>query len=80
MHKHNGKWTVVDNATLAPDGVHLTFSVDDLSPFAVVVETDSGSERPPQSGDSLPFAAIFTFVLASALAVVAVVGYKKKKA
>lgn len=37
LHRHNGGWVVVDNATV--DGDTLTFTVDDLSPFAIVVDT-----------------------------------------
>jgi len=80
LHKNGDAWELVKNATLDPDGIHLSFTVDSLSPFAIVVETDDGSEKPPHSGDSFPFAAVFAFVAASALTVVLVVGAKKKKA
>lgn len=37
LHRYNGKWVVVENATV--NGNILTFTVDDLSPFAIVVDT-----------------------------------------
>lgn len=37
MHRYNGEWVYVDNAKV--DGNILTFTVDNLSPFAIVVDT-----------------------------------------
>lgn len=80
LHKNGDKWELVEDVTLESDGLHLSFTVDSLSPFAIVVETDGGSEQPPNSGDKFPFGAVFAFVAASALTVVLVAGAKKKKA
>lgn len=41
LHRQNGGWVVVDNATA--EGNTLTFTVDDLSPFAIVVDTSEGT-------------------------------------
>jgi len=78
LHLKDGKWDVVDDAKVEADGEHLTFSVDSLSPFAIVVQSDEGSEKPPHSGDSLPWGAIFMFVAATAVLGVVVAGSKKK--
>ncbi len=79
LHKNGDKWELVDDATLASDGLYITFSVSDLSPFAIVVKTDSGTES-PDSGDSFPYVAVFAFVAAAALGAWLVVGVKRKKA
>lgn len=42
LHYVDGKWTVVENAKA--EGKTLTFTVDSLSPFAVVVSTDAADE------------------------------------
>lgn len=78
LHLVDGKWDVVENAKVEPDGQHLTFSVDTLSPFAIVVQTEDGSEQTPSSGDSLPWGAMFMFVAATVVLGVAVAGSKKK--
>lgn len=78
LHLNNGSWEVVDDAKVEADGEHLTFSVSSLSPFAIVVQSEEGSEQPPNSGDSMPWGAIFMFVMATAALGVVVVGSKKK--
>lgn len=78
IHFVDGKCVVVDNAKITADGLYLTFHVDSLSPFAIVVQTEDSSEQPPNSGDNLPWGAIFMFVAATAVLAVTVVGSKKK--
>lgn len=39
LHCDNGEWKVVENASAKGD--ELTFTVDDLSPFAIVVDTNA---------------------------------------
>lgn len=39
LHYYDGDWHVVENAKVSDDGEHLEFSVDGLSPFAIVVDT-----------------------------------------
>lgn len=65
LHFVDGKWEVVDNAKV--DGTKLTFSVDSLSPFAVVVSTDD-KELPPL-GETLPVGIIAFAVLFGAAGV-----------
>ena len=55
LHRQNGSWSVVQNATLVNNT--LTFEVSDLSPFALVVANygsimDSGAKQAPKTGDN----------------------------
>lgn len=76
LHKTADGWVVVEDAKVV-DGDTLTFSVDSLSPFAIVV--DAGAQS-PSTGDNanLPLYIGLMAVSAVALVVVLVV-YKKKK-
>ncbi len=56
LHDKDGKWEVVEGATV--DGDKLTFSVDSLSPFAVVV--NNGDEKDsPTTGNTVDYGMIF---------------------
>ncbi|MBQ3196151.1 MAG: hypothetical protein IJB65_06770 [Clostridia bacterium] len=44
LHKENGVWKFVDNATVSEDKASLSFSVSNLSPFAIIVNTADGEE------------------------------------
>lgn len=69
LHKKNGKWEVVDNAKVVGD--HLHFSVDSLSPFAVVVDHSNGVTSPQTGSNSqLIVYAMIMIVSAAALVVV----------
>lgn len=74
LHLNGDKWDFVDNAVV--DGDVLTFSVKELSPFAIVVETDK--HTPPQTGDDFSWWIYVALMVASAAAL-GVVGYKLKK-
>lgn len=78
LHLNNGNWEFVDNAKVDADGEHLTFSVDDFSPFAIVVKTNSG-DNPPQSGDAFPWLAVGMLVVSSVALVVVLVRFRKSK-
>ena len=73
VHYKDGKWEVVD-ATLS--GSTLSFTVDSLSPFAIVVDS---SKLPSDTGDNSSIALWVMVLSASALAVV-LVALKKKRA
>lgn len=47
LHRHNGEWQVVENASL--NGDKITFTVDELSPFAIVVDTDAQNPEIPNT-------------------------------
>ena len=44
--KHDGTWELVKDAKVVNNGEHLTFSVESLSPFAIVVNTDPNAAPP----------------------------------
>lgn len=53
LHCHNGEWTVVEGASA--EGDVLTFTVDDLSPFAIVVDTNTNANPEiPNTDTQLP--------------------------
>ena len=55
LHRQNGVWNVVENATVVGD--RLTFEVNSLSPFTLVINgngsiMDSGAKQAPKTGDN----------------------------
>lgn len=56
LHDKDGKWEVVEGATV--DGDKLTFSVDSLSPFAVVVNAGDDKDS-PATGNTVDYGMIF---------------------
>lgn len=80
LHYENGQWVLVEDAKVV-DGEKLTFTVDTLSPFAVVVNTNPAV---PGSAVGLPVGAIIAIV-AAAVAVAGGIAFlvffllKKKK-
>lgn len=83
LHFHNGAWEIVDNATV--NGDELTFTVSDLSPFAIVVDTGAEMDQPSGSGDSSPQTGdntslwLWGSVAAVSLIAVVVLAIKSKK-
>ncbi len=79
LHYENGQWVLVEDAKVE-DGEKLTFTVDTLSPFAVVVNTNPSVP----GSDGLPVGAIIAIV-AAAVAVAGGIAFlvffllKKKK-
>ncbi len=76
LHNKDGKWEVVSDAKVSADGKTLTFTVDSLSPFAIVVDS---SKLPSDTSDNSSIALWVMALSASALAVV-LVALKKRKA
>lgn len=78
LHLKEGVWDLVDSAKVTDDGVHLTYRVEDLSPFAIIVNTDP---VPPQTGvEGIEIILIVVMVLAALGLVVVALLSKKKKA
>ena len=75
LHYVNGQWTLVSNATV--DGENLKFSVDTLSPFAVVVNTEE-LETPNGTGDTFTYVLIALAVLSAAGLVFVSVSNRKR--
>ncbi len=72
LHKHNNEWTVVESAKIVNGA--LTFSVNDFSPFAIVVEKESTS---PETGDASIYIWAILALASAAAATVCFVKYRK---
>lgn len=69
----DGEWEFINNAEVLSNGSHLKFSVESLSPFAIVVDTSGG-----QTGDS-GMIAVYAIIMVVSAAALAVVLVKAKK-
>ena len=78
LHYNDGKWEFVDNARVLSDGETLEFSVKELSPFAIVVEKESGPVVSPGTGDVNNTLPVIMWVCSAALIVICI-SLKKKK-
>lgn len=77
LHRNSeGSWEVVPNVTVNVAENTIEFSIDDFSPFAVVVDTSA--ENLPNTGEALYIPAIAMFVSAIALVFV-LVNIRKNK-
>ena len=76
LHFYNGEWDFIENAKLNDDG-SLTFTVEDFSPFAIVVDTGA-SDTP--TGDVTPWIFIALIVASATGLTVVAYNYKKEKA
>lgn len=80
MQYDGEKWILVKGAKVDEDG-NLTFTVDELTAFAVVVNTDPASVTPPPTGYSSSWIYILMLVVSMVgLVVVAVASRTKEKA
>lgn len=76
LHYHNDTWEVVDGASVKDNT--LTFTVKDLSPFAIVVDREKATVTAPLTGDNGVASVVAVMALVSALGIVLV--SKKVKA
>lgn len=76
IHFDNGEWKLVSNATV--EGENLKFTVDTLSPFAIVVNTEE-LENPNDTGDTFTYVLIALAVLSAAGLVIVGVSSKRKR-
>ena len=76
LHFHNGEWDFIENAKLNDDGT-ITFTVEDFSPFAIIVDT--GAADAP-TGDVTPWIFIALIVASATALTVVAYNYKKEKA
>ena len=81
MHFHNGEWELVKNAKVEEvDGTaHLYFTVEELSPFAIIVNTNN-EVIPPKTGDSSGSTALYVILMIAAASVLVFVVIKRRKA
>ncbi len=70
LHYHNDTWEVVENATVKDNT--LTFTVKDLSPFAIVVDKEKAAVTAPLTGDNGVDSVVAVMALVSALGIVLV--------
>ena len=75
LHLKGGKWELVENAKV--NGSHLIFSVDSLSPFAVVVN-NGNAVTSPQTGSNSRLV-VYAFVMVLSAVCLAVVWNKSRK-
>ncbi len=71
-----GEFELVSNAEVINNGQHLKFSVDSLSPFAIVVDTLPDA---PQTGFNSMIGVYAAVMIASALALVVIAVMSKKQ-
>ncbi|MBE6533841.1 MAG: hypothetical protein E7678_02570 [Ruminococcaceae bacterium] len=71
LHYTDGKWELIDNAKVEErDGeLHLMFSTDGLSPFAIVVDTH---ENVPTQSNGVLIAVLAVIAIAEAAALIAI--------
>lgn len=76
LHKTDAGWVVVNSAQVV-DAETIKFSVDELSPFAIVV--DATEEKNVSTGDNANLALYISLMAVSAVALVVVLVVMKKK-
>ncbi len=76
LHYHDNEWEVVENATVVDSVLH--FTVDSLSPFAIVVDRQAATETAPLTSDNGVSTAIAVTLLVAALGIT--IASKKVKA
>lgn len=74
----DGEWKLVTDAEVVNNGEYLKFSVDSFSPFAIVIDTSSGTPDAPQTGDN-SMIHIYAIIMAVSALVVIVIAVKSKK-
>lgn len=81
MHMNlNGEWELIKNAKVVNNGEALQFSISNLSPFAIVVDTSDAEGDSPVTSNITDIAIYGTLMLVSALAVVTLIVKGKKYA
>lgn len=74
----DGEWKLVTDAEVVNNGEHLKFSVDSFSPFAIVIDTSSGTPDAPQTGDN-SMIHIYAIIMAVSAIAIIVIAVKSKK-
>ena len=80
MYKHDGEWKLVPGATVTGENKDtLTFSTNEISPFAIIVERDESPITPPPTGDDVNLMIYVALMGVSAVALLLVGTQLKKK-
>ena len=74
----DGVWELVTDAEVINNGEHLKFSVDSFGPFAIVVDTSSGTPDAPETGDN-SMIHIYAIIMAVSAIAIIVIAVKSKK-
>ena len=74
----NGEWELVKDAQVTNNGEHLKFSVESLSPFAIVVDASKVTPEPPQTGDT-SMIYVYAAIMVACVIAFAVIAFKLKK-
>lgn len=74
-----GKWELVKDAKVTGNGEQLEFSVDILSPLAIVVDAGDSATDAPQTGDNTMIYVYAIVMAGSALAMATVVVKSRKR-
>lgn len=53
LHYNGTEWELIENAKVDENGFHLTFSIDNFSPFAIVVNTGDAPALVEEEGNDL---------------------------
>lgn len=81
LHLNGDNWELVEGARVENNGIHLVFSIDDFSPFAIVVNTAENDSVAPSTGEIVNIVLYASIMLVSAVALVFVwVKFRKKSA
>lgn len=78
LHYYNGEWVLVSDAAVIGDGDILSFTAEELSPFAIIVNKGSNPVEPPFGGDNTMLALYIALMAGSGIALV-VVAVKMKR-
>ncbi len=77
LHLKGDEWEIVKDAKA--EGEHLVFDVEELSPFAIVVDAGEDYVNPPQTGDNSHITLYVIIMIACTLALVVLLGKNRKK-
>ena len=73
----DGEWELISNAKVLDEGKTLQFTVDDFSPFAIVVDTSENGG--PNTGDNSMIHVYITVMAICAVAIVVIVAMDRKR-
>lgn len=76
LHMENGAWELVD-AKIINSGKQLEFTVDSLSPFAIVMDADANGNSPSTGDNTMTY--VYAVIMAGCALSVAVITAKGKK-
>lgn len=77
LHLTNDGWELVKDAKVINKGTQLKFSVDSLSPFAIVVDTSGTVPEVPTGDDS--HIHVYAIIMAAAAMAIVLIAVKTKK-